>query len=82
MRGLARELGPLGVRVDAVAPGLLRTDMTRELGDEGFAEYAREVPLGRTGVSEDVAPLVAFLWSDEARDITGPIVDVDGGWGC
>ena len=69
-------------RVNAVAPGLMRTDMTRDAGDAGYAAYAREVPLGRVGEAADVAGLVAFLLSDKAAYISGQIVDVDGGWGC
>ena len=80
-RGLCKELGPRRIRVNAVAPGLLRTYMTAEIGDEGFAAYAKEVPLGRVGSPEDIAPVIAFLMSDDARYINGVVVDVDGGWG-
>lgn len=81
-RALARELGPLKIRVNAVAPGLLRTDMTHGFGEVGYDEYAREVPLGRVGEPADVAPAVEFLLGDGARYITGQVLDIDGGWGC
>lgn len=81
-RALARELGPLHMRVNAVAPGVIRTDMTRGFGDDGYREYAAAVPLGRVGEAEDVAPAVEFLLGDGARYITGQVLDIDGGWGC
>ncbi len=81
-RALARELGPMRIRVNAVAPGLLRTDMTRGFGEVGYAAYAQEVPLGRVGEAADVAPAVEFLLGEGARYITGQVLDVDGGWAC
>ncbi len=84
VRALAKELGPLPrrMRVNAVAPGLVRTSMTEALGDEGFAAYAREVPLGRVGEPGDIAGVVGFLLADAARYVSGQVIDVDGGWGC
>jgi 3-oxoacyl-[acyl-carrier protein] reductase len=80
-RSLARELADRRIRVNTVAPGLLRTDMTAHRGAELDA-YATTVPLGRIGEAGDVAPLVAFLLGAGAAYITGQIIDVDGGWGA
>lgn len=82
VRSLAKELGPQEIRVNVVAPGLLSTDMTRDLDAASFAAYAQEVPLRRVGKAEDIGPVVAFLLNQGARYITGQIIDVDGGWNC
>jgi 3-oxoacyl-[acyl-carrier protein] reductase len=80
VRGLARELGPAGIRVNAIAPGLLRTDMTADVGDDAFAAYAEQVPLRRVGTADDIAPAIDFLLGEGASYITGQVLDVDGGW--
>ena len=78
---LYKELGPSGIRVNAIAPGVILTDMvTNVFGDEDLAAMAADTPLGRNGTSEDVAELVAFLASDRASFITGQIIGCDGGF--
>ena len=75
---LARALAPHGIRVNGIAPGIIDTQMTRGLSPD-HAELARQIPLGEKGTPEDVAHCALFLASEEARHITGEIIDVNGG---
>ncbi|MEV0591990.1 SDR family NAD(P)-dependent oxidoreductase [Nonomuraea cavernae] len=75
----ARELGPAGIRVNAVAPGYIETGMLATLDDRARAATVAATPLGRLGSSEDVAATVAFLLSGHAGFITGQVIGVDGG---
>lgn len=78
-KALARELAPKGITVNAVAPGLIDTDMSAE-AVRRVRQDRRLLPrLGRIGAPEDVAPVIVFLASDDARYITGEIIHVDGG---
>src|SRR5262249_8720212 len=76
-KSLARELGPLGVTVNAVAPGFVDTRMTDGLEGAQRAQIVRRSPLHRLAEIDDVANTVAFLMSDAARNITGTVLTVD-----
>lgn len=79
-RSLALELAPSGIRVNCVAPGVIRTDMVEVLGRETLAALAEETPMGRLGTPEEVAEAVAFLGGDKAGFITGQVLTADGGF--
>lgn len=76
---LARELGPAGIRVNAVAPGVTATDMVASLPEEVIAPIEAGIPLKRVGQPEDVANAFVFLASDLASYVTGEVLAVDGG---
>jgi 3-oxoacyl-[acyl-carrier protein] reductase len=80
-KALARELGSRGVRVNAIAPGYISTELTDVLNDEQRGLILQNTPLGRLGEPEDIAGAVRFLCSDEAAFITGEVLLVDGGLG-
>lgn len=78
-KSLAKEVGKKNVRVNAVAPGFIKTDMTDALSEELKQEYLKNIPLNRLGTPEDIANTVAFLASDISQYITGQVIIVDGG---
>jgi 3-oxoacyl-[acyl-carrier protein] reductase len=78
-RSMARELAPDGIRVNAVAPHAIATELSAEWSPERRREIERSIPLGRLGTPQEVAAVVAFLASDLAAFVTGEIVDVNGG---
>ena len=79
-RSLAMELAPSHIRVNCVAPGVIRTDMVEKLGQETIDALTEETPLGRIGPPEDIAQAVAFLAGDKASFITGQVLTADGGF--
>ncbi len=79
-KALAKELGPSGITVNAVAPGVIRTDMNARHSAETMASLCEETPVGRLGEPEDVAAAVAFLASEAAGFITGQVLGADGGF--
>ena len=78
-RTMAKELAPYGIRVNAVAPGFIATEMIDALPEDKRAQYLTEVPLGRFGTVEDVAAVVSMLASDGAAYMTGQTLVLDGG---
>ena len=79
-QALAKELGPSGVRVNMVAPGVIDTDMNKGRSEEDWEEIFADTPLGRMGKPSEVAELVYFLASEKAAFITGQTVGIDGGF--
>ena len=79
-RALAKELGPSGITVNCVAPGVIDTDMNRTLDAETVRELREETPLGRIGKPEDIAEAIWYLSSDAASFVTGQVLAVNGGF--
>jgi 3-oxoacyl-[acyl-carrier protein] reductase len=78
-KALAREVASRSITVNVVAPGLIDTDMTRDISSDAQANWASAIPLGRLGTPQDVAAAVCFLASDAAGYITGQVLAVNGG---
>jgi len=81
MKALSKEVGPSGIRVNAVTPGVIRTDMLNCFDEETMRQLADETPLGRIGTPGDVAKAIRFLLSEDASFITGQTLGVNGGFG-
>jgi 3-oxoacyl-[acyl-carrier protein] reductase len=79
VKALAREVASRTITVNAVAPGMIETDMTRAVAEKAQADWASQIPLGRLGRVDEVAAAVCFLASDEAAYITGHVLAVNGG---
>ncbi len=78
-KSLAREVAGRSVRVNAIAPGFIETEMTKDLPEKVLEEYKKNIPLARMGSGRDIAEAVLFLASDRASYITGQVLNVDGG---
>ncbi len=81
-KALAQETAPSGIRVNCIAPGVIRTPMLDCYDTETLQTLAEETPLGRLGTAEDIAGAVSFLCSEEASFITGQVLGVNGGYIC
>ena len=79
-KALAKELGPANIRVNCVAPGVIKTDMCASFDEDTLRDLAEETPLGRLGTSEEVAEALLFLASEKASYITGQVLGVNGGF--
>lgn len=80
-KSLAREVAPYNIRVNAVAPGFISTEMTAELSEKARDKFLKLIPLQRFGTPDEVAKVVLFLLSDLSRYITGQTIQLDGGLG-
>ena len=79
-KALAKELGPSGIRVNAIAPGLIDTDMNSSLSGEDVAALVEDTPLMRIGTPEDVAKIAYFLATDSSAFVTGAVINASGGY--
>jgi len=78
-KAMAKEVGSRGITVNAIAPGYIETDMTRQLEPEQTERIKSMTALGKTGTPDDIAEAIAFLASDKANYITGQVLGIDGG---
>src|SRR5262245_58886810 len=78
-KAMARELGPDGIRVNCVTPGLIQTDITGGMTDEKRQEIIKGIPLSRLGTADDIAGIYLFLASDLSAYVTGAVIDANGG---
>ncbi|MCH7818529.1 MAG: 3-oxoacyl-[acyl-carrier-protein] reductase [Candidatus Marinimicrobia bacterium] len=78
-KSAAKELASRNIRVNAIAPGYIETDMTDSISDIARENFIKNIPLGKSGTGSDVANLAAFLASEESNYITGQVINVDGG---
>lgn len=78
-KSLAKELAPMGIRVNAIAPGVIDTEMNSFLSTEERKELEEEIPFGRFGSPEEIAKMIIFLCSDKCKYLTGQIIKIDGG---
>lgn len=79
MMATAKELAPYGITVNSIAPGYIKTDMTKDFSEQTVVDILKFIPLNRAGTAEEVAYAARFLASDEAGYITGQVIQVDGG---
>ena len=79
-KALAKEVGPSGITVNCIAPGLILTDMNKNLSEETVAAMKEETPLMKIGLPDDVAKAAIYLASDDAGFITGEVLNVNGGY--
>lgn len=78
-KALAKEIASSGIRVNAISPGVIETDMNKFLSPEEKKDLLQEIPMGKLGKAEDIAKLVVFLSSENSNYITGQVITVDGG---
>lgn len=78
-KALAKEVGPSGIRVNCIAPGVIDTEMNAALSEDALAELAEETPLGRIGTAEEIAGQIYWLTSEEASFLTGQVLGSNGG---
>ena len=77
-KALAKELGPSNIRVNAIAPGIIKTDMTKDYSKEEIKEIEKEIPLERIGLASDIAKCIKWLIEDNYT--TGEVISINGGW--
>ena len=77
-KALAKELGPSNIRVNAIAPGIINTDMNKEYSEQDFIEIEKEIPLGKIGSTASIAKCVKWLIEDDYT--TGEVISINGGW--